>query len=44
MVRTRGVLLKSLVKNIGCPCCNSFRGIYDVTSIGYCIKIYDDGT
>lgn len=35
MVRTRGVLLKSLVKNIGCPCCNSFRGIYDVTSISY---------
>lgn len=44
MVRARGVLLKSLVKNVGCPCCNGFRGLYDTTSIGYCMRIDDDGT
>lgn len=40
MVRARGVLLRSLVKNVGCPCCNGFRG----TSIGYCLRVGDDGT
>lgn len=43
MVRARGVLLQSQLKNVGCPCCNLFRGSFQDYSLGYCKKI-DDGT
>ena len=44
MVRAKGVLLRSQSKNIGCPCCNVFRGVFGIDySINYCKKI-DDGT
>ena len=42
--RGPGVLRRTLIKNIGCPCCHPFRGTFGITEITVCGVVDDDGT